>query len=123
MSDLVATIGGSLDQILAVVIPLIVATSVWLAGDKKTVSWPLGIFAHAITGVYAVVSHHWGWLLGPILVAPVFARNWIKWHKEQRQPKPIVLRELTEDEVTWVINKVRQVRSHECEVKRGVGDD
>lgn len=80
---LAATTSDFLSQMLAVVVPLIVATSVWLAGNRNTWSWPIGIAGHLITGVYAVVSHHWGWLLAPAIIAPVFVRNWRKWHREQ----------------------------------------
>ena len=73
-----------LGQALAIVIPLLVAISVWLAGDRRTLSWPLGIAAHLITGVYAVSTHYWGWLLSPLIIGPVFARNWIKWRREAR---------------------------------------
>lgn len=76
------TVQDPVSQALSVLIPIIVAVSVWLAGNRNTWSWPLGITGHFITGVYAVVSHHWGWLIAPLVVAPVFVRNWLKWHRE-----------------------------------------
>lgn len=69
-------------QVLAVTIPLVIATSVWLAGDRRMLSWPLGVVAQLVTGAYGVVTHYWGWVLSALVVGPVFVRNWIKWRRD-----------------------------------------
>lgn len=71
-------------QVLAIVSPLLVAVSVYLAGNRQTLSWPLGILAQFIIGVYGVATHHWGWLISPLIVGPLFVRNWVKWRRESR---------------------------------------
>lgn len=70
---------------LSALIPVLIAISVWLAGNGNIMSWPLGIAAHVISGIYAFVSGDWGWLLAPLVVSPVFVRNWVKWHRQQRE--------------------------------------
>lgn len=70
---------------LSVLIPTVIAVSVWLAGNKNRWSWPLGLSVQALSGIYAFVSHDLGWLISPIVVGPVFIRNWVKWHREAHE--------------------------------------
>jgi nicotinamide riboside transporter PnuC len=76
------TIEHPIEQTLAVLVPLTNAVAVWLAGDHKIAAWPIAITAQFVAGAYGVVSEHYGWLLSPIIVAPVFLRNWFKWKHE-----------------------------------------
>lgn len=83
MIQFTVTIHDPWSFFLSALIPVLIAVSVWLAGNGNIMSWPLGIAAHVISGVYAFVSGDWGWLLAPLVVSPVFVRNWVKWHRQQ----------------------------------------
>lgn len=78
-------------QVLAVLSPSMVALSVYLCGKRPIVAkrlargWLIGLLVQIVNAVYALVTAHWGWLLGLLLVAPVFAKNWLTWRKEDRQ--------------------------------------
>lgn len=87
MIELTITIANVWRFALSIMIPLLIVVSVWLAGNLNQLSWPVGIAAHVISGVYAFASRDWGWLLAPTVVSPVFVRNWIKWHKTREGMK------------------------------------
>lgn len=69
--------------------PVLVAVSVNLAGrrdrpDLVQWGWALGFLVQVVQAVYALVTRDWGWLLGLVIVAPFFARNWLR----GRRPPP-----------------------------------
>lgn len=51
----------------------------WIAGDKKRLGWALGILGEAFWVVYAVWLHQWGLILGAVMYAAIYARNFVKW--------------------------------------------
>jgi len=77
-----------ISQILAILIPLTIALSVELTGNNNKLGFMLGFLVQVLNGFYAILTQHWGWLLGPAIVGPIFYRNYRKWKKRQsgRQP-------------------------------------
>jgi hypothetical protein len=71
--------------LLAVLIPVLIALSVYLCGKRLAVGWLIGLLVQVLNAAYAVVTEHWGWLLGPLLIGPLFAKNWLVWRREDRQ--------------------------------------
>jgi hypothetical protein len=72
-------------QVLSVVFPITVAISVYLCGKRKKIGWLVGLLAQGTCGAFGVVTGFWGWVLGPMIIGPVFAWNWIKWNREDRE--------------------------------------
>lgn len=72
-------------QVLSVAFPLTVAVSVYLCGRRQKVGWLVGLLAQVTCGTFGIVTGFWGWVLGPVIVGPFFAYNWLKWNKEDRE--------------------------------------
>lgn len=70
--------------VLSFVIPSLIALSVYLCGKRLTVGWLVGLTVQVFNGVYAMLTEHWGWLIGPVIVGPMFAKNWIQWRREDK---------------------------------------
>jgi hypothetical protein len=70
------------EQLLSWFISGTVALSVYLCGQRKTIGWPIGLAAQVMWGTYAFLTHHWGFIVGPVLLGPLFAHNWYVWHRE-----------------------------------------
>lgn len=76
-------------QVLAVCIPLTIALSVYLSGKRLAVGWLVGLLVQVLNATYAIVTEHWGWLIGPLLIGPMFAKNWLAWRKQDRQAESL----------------------------------
>lgn len=71
------------EQVIAFAVPLVVAVSVYLCGRRVAAGWLVGLVAQVGFALYAVLTHHWGWLLQPTLLGPLFARNWLRWRRDE----------------------------------------
>lgn len=73
--------------ILSFLIPSLIALSVYLCGKRLTVGWLVGLLVQVFNGIYGVITQDWGWLIGPLIVGPMFAKNLIQWHREDLNAK------------------------------------
>lgn len=55
-----------------------------LAGNKKKSGWALGIATQALWMTYAIVTGQYGFILGALAYTYVYARNYMKWYKEEK---------------------------------------
>lgn len=55
-----------------------------LAGKKKKSGWALGIATQILWLTYAIVTHQYGFILGSLAYAFVYARNYWLWHSEEK---------------------------------------
>lgn len=61
----------------------------WLAGSKRRVGWVFGIAVQPVWIVFAIATHQYGFVLSAAMYGLVYARNWWRWHAEQRStPEP-----------------------------------
>lgn len=69
--------------------------SLYLAGSRPLVGWPLALVNQLLWAVYAVTTRQYGFLAGAVCYAAVFSRNWAlagsarsTWHKQFRPAQP-----------------------------------
>jgi hypothetical protein len=55
----------------------------WLAGSRKTLGWWLGLFGQAGWALFIVVFAAWGLIPLSLVLTVVYARNLIKWRREE----------------------------------------
>ena len=61
----------------------------FLAGSKRKVGWAIGLGAQVLWVAYAIVSGQYGFLASAGAYGFVYARNWLRWRREQRTAAPI----------------------------------
>lgn len=54
----------------------------WIAGNKSTWGWIIGISVQILWITYAVTTGQWGFLFSAFAYGGVYIRNLIKWKKE-----------------------------------------
>ncbi|MCA0188851.1 MAG: hypothetical protein LCH90_23190 [Proteobacteria bacterium] len=64
---------------LPYLLSLLMIVSAWLAGNKSSLAWSLGLANQALWLVWICASESWGLLWGNAALAVMFARNWMKW--------------------------------------------
>lgn len=57
----------------------------WLVGDRRTLGWVLGVCGQAVWFVFIVVFDAWGLLPLATVLTVVYARNLLKWRREDRE--------------------------------------
>lgn len=55
--------------------------SMWLAGEKSTTAWVVGLINQMLWFLWIVVSGTWGLLPGTTIITWVFAINYFKWSR------------------------------------------
>lgn len=55
-----------------------------LAGSKRKVGWLLGFCIQPVWLVFAIVTEQYGFILSAVAYGSVYARNWIRWRREDR---------------------------------------
>lgn len=63
-------------------------TGIYLAGSRRTIGWTIGVAAQVLWVAYAIVTQQWGFIASALVYAAVYARNWIKWTREQHSAPP-----------------------------------
>ena len=58
-------------------------TGLWIAGNKSQWGWIIGIAAQLLWITYAITTSQWGFLFSAIAYGTVYARNLIKWRKDE----------------------------------------
>lgn len=58
------------------VLTIVGVASLFLAGSRPRVGWPLALLNQILWAVYSIVTDQWGFLAGAACYAVVFARNW-----------------------------------------------
>lgn len=81
-----------IEQVLAVVIQLSVATSVYLSRKGYAAGWWVGCWIQVVNLVYGLWTHHWGFLLGLVLVAPQFLMAGLDWQRKKRARAVLAVR-------------------------------
>lgn len=59
-----------------------------LAGDKRRISWALGLTGQPFWASYAIWLAQWGLLIGCFFYGSVYVRNWLKWKPAATEPTP-----------------------------------
>lgn len=59
----------------------------FLAGSKYKLGWLLGLGAQVLWIAYAVSTVQWGFLASAGVYGFVYARNWLKWRREEQQTR------------------------------------
>ena len=54
-----------------------------LAGDKKPAAWTVGVANQFLWATWIVASETWGMLPMNVVLAVIFARNLVKWRREE----------------------------------------
>jgi len=60
-------------------------TGLWLAGNRKTIGWMIGVGAQVPWVAYALATSQWGFLVSALVYGTVYARNMIKWKRQQKE--------------------------------------
>jgi hypothetical protein len=55
-----------------------------LAGSKYKVGWLIGFFVQPLWIIFAITTEQYGFILNALIYATVYARNWLKWRREER---------------------------------------
>jgi nicotinamide riboside transporter PnuC len=58
-----------------------------LAGSKYKVGWLLGFFVQPLWIVFAIQTEQYGFILNAVIYAAVYARNWLRWRREEREAR------------------------------------
>jgi hypothetical protein len=58
-------------------------TGLWLAGNRRTLGWQIGLAVQALWITYAIATRQWGFIAASIGYATVNARNLIKWRADR----------------------------------------
>lgn len=60
-----------------------------LAGSKRKVGWLVGLGVQPLWIIFAVQTGQYGFILNAVVYAAVYARNWWRWHRDERSlPQP-----------------------------------
>lgn len=54
-----------------------------LAGSKRKVGWLVGFLVQPLWIVFAITTGQYGFILNAVIYAAVYARNWLRWRREQ----------------------------------------
>lgn len=57
-----------------------------LAGSKRKIGWLVGFFVQPLWIVFAITTGQYGFILNAVIYAVVYARNWLRWRREERPP-------------------------------------
>lgn len=57
-----------------------------LAGSKYKLGWLIGFGVQPLWIVFAITTGQYGFILNACIYAAVYARNWLKWRREDRRP-------------------------------------
>lgn len=66
------------------VLSTITIYSMWLAGERKSHTWLVGLANQALWLIWIVATEAWGLLPMNAALWVVYGRNHIKWHNEAR---------------------------------------
>ena len=56
-----------------------------LAGSKHKIGWLVGFFVQPLWIIFAIQTEQYGFILNAIIYAAVYARNWLRWRREERE--------------------------------------
>lgn len=56
----------------------------YATGRKKAWGWLLALTTQCLWALYAIGTGQYGFLIGTVSYAAVYARNYIVWHREDR---------------------------------------
>lgn len=78
-----------MNDILRHGIPLLLSANtivlMWLVGNRSTLGWLLGVVGQALWFVFIFAWQVWGLLPLATVLTVVYARNLLKWRKEQTE--------------------------------------
>jgi nicotinamide riboside transporter PnuC len=69
-------------------------TAMWLVGQHNKLGWLIGAALQVVWFVFAVITHQYGFIATAIVYSFVYARNWYRWRRLERdvaaqsQPTP-----------------------------------
>lgn len=61
----------------------------FLAGSKRKLGWAIGLAAQVLWIAYALTTEQYGFLASAFAYGWVYARNWLRWRREQRAAEQI----------------------------------
>ena len=56
-----------------------------IIGRKHWWGWGILLINTVLWGIYAVVSHQYGFMVASFFYAPIYTRNLLKWHKQKKE--------------------------------------
>lgn len=59
-----------------------------LAGSKRKIGWLVGFAVQPLWIVFAITTGQYGFILNAVIYAAVYARNWLRWRKEETPRRP-----------------------------------
>lgn len=59
-------------------------TGLLLAGSSRKAGWAVGFSAQGLWLAYAVATHQWGFIVSAVAYGSVYARNWLRWRKDEK---------------------------------------
>lgn len=65
---------------------LVGITGLFLAGSKNKLGWLIGFSAQILWITYAIATKQYGFIIAACAYGYVYARNYVKWAKEERTP-------------------------------------
>lgn len=65
-----------------------------LVGYKLKIGWIIGLVTQALWLIFALSTEQYGFIIAAFGYGYVYARNWMRWHKEERAAAARLLREL-----------------------------
>jgi hypothetical protein len=68
-------------------------TGILLAGSKYKIGWLIGFAVQPLWIVFAITHEQHGFIAAAVVYAIVYARNWLRWRREER-PRGMVVRPL-----------------------------
>jgi nicotinamide riboside transporter PnuC len=76
--------GDVLKQLIPLLLSANTLTLTWLVGNRRTSGWVLGCIGQALWFVFIFTWQVWGLLPLAVCLTFVYARNLIRWRREQR---------------------------------------
>lgn len=55
-----------------------------LAGSKYKVGWLIGFCVQPLWVIFAIQTEQYGFILNAVIYAAVYARNWLRWRRDER---------------------------------------
>lgn len=71
--------------IWSIVLSVIGIAGLLLAGSKYKLGWLLGFGVQALWIIFAIVTAQYGFILSAVVYGVVYARNWLRWRREERE--------------------------------------
>jgi hypothetical protein len=69
----------------SVLLTTVGVVGLFLAGSKYKLGWAVGLGAQGLWIAYAIATQQWGFLASAGAYGYVYARNYIRWLREERE--------------------------------------